>query len=302
MPNSKDRSEIKFMVYPSMYFETKEKDFLPDLIQTNLKWEVKDSELTRIRGKKDFVETHIRNTRSPLVITKRILAYPNSVIFALCTITGRYCLSRLLNYLATEGRILFTSFNPHFVGRDADYILIYLFGCYFEHRFKGQKIVAPLMNDYIYMALDVDGAPNLRIKSFGRLAEEHNKLVSVYELGHVPEFEVPDAAILPAEKCGYHFSCITNKKLLIEEAQEMQSCVAIYASKIISGNSILYRITGKERATVEFIASEEGYQVAQIFSYNNGVVSDELKAVIFSLIKESSKDLSDPQAEILPTK
>ena len=109
---------------------------------------------------------------------------------------------------------------------------------------------------------------------------EHDRLVADIELEDTPEFEIRDPDILPSEKDGYHFACISSRAMLIAEAKEMKHCVAIYADEIISGESVIYSIRGKERATVEFADYGYGFAMCQVYSYYNKEVSAELQLLL----------------------
>lgn len=266
-----------------------EKPFLIEFIQSGLDWRVTPQDIRNITTKRMLIERHIQNTKSRLQLTNRVQLYPDTVVFALATINDPYCLRRLLNYLANDGKILFGGFNPNFLEKRPDFILIYLFQWYFERRFDGQKIDKQILIDYLHMALDDGRSPNLRIKSFKRLVEEHDKLELEYTSEGIPSFKIEDPNILPVAKDGYYFTFISNKDLLIAEAIEMKHCVATYANEIISGESVIYSITGKERATVEFTDLGEGYRTTQVYSYHNRDVSEDLYAVLWELTKDCSK-------------
>jgi hypothetical protein len=268
----------------------KEKEFLFDFIRSGLDWFVKNGEIPAITNRKEFIEAHIRNTKSHLPLTNRVLQYPDRLIFALTIINDEFCLRKLINFLATTGKILLGPYNPHIENQSIEAILNYLFKNYYKHQFRTQGINEHIISDYVTMLQAGAQWPNLRIKSFQRLKAEHDQLVKELQEDDVPEFEVKDIQILPIEKDGYFFSCICNRQLLIAEADEMQHCVASYAHEIISGYSVLYSIRGKERATVEFRDFGTGYYcLAQVYSYYNRDVSKELFELLCVLVFDSKK-------------
>jgi hypothetical protein len=264
----------------------KQKKFLIELVTSALDWQVDAQDIPLISTRKEFINIHIANSGSQLVLTKRILCYPDRTIFALCTIGDAECLRILLNFLATEGKILFERFNPAFYLTETDTILTYLYRFYYRIKFEDRKWDSIMLNDYLKMVLSNGGSPNLKIKSPKRIVLEHDRLVTEIILESIPEFEVEDAGILPAEKCGYYFTFINSKEKLVAEAKEMKHCVAIYAVEIISGKSIIYSVDGRERATVEFRDFGYGLSLCQVFTYFDKEVSTELQLLLSSMCED----------------
>lgn len=277
-----------------------QKEFLVEFLITGLAWDIRNSDLTSISTKREFLERHVQNARSPLRITSRILNYSARTQFALASINDQYCSDRLLNFLAYNHSVLKESFKAHTQSKTQE-ILSHFFYQFYESEIAGVTIIAGLpreqqrkvfveaveqrriIKDYIEMVLDNDQYPNLRIKSYKRLVTEHDQLANKINLEKIPIFNIADPGILPLAKNEYCFELIGTKERLMAEAQEMQHCVASYADEIIDGSSVIYSISGKERATAEFFDFGEGYRLAQVSSYRNKVVSKELTSLLEQL-------------------
>lgn len=229
------------------------------------------------------------------LLSKRVLRYPLNVIHSLSRIKDAYCCDRLLNFLSKETGLLEGSFNPHIVSKNSFDVLHYLFTCFYTGRFHGQRIDTELMEDYIHMSLLNERWPNVKIKSFKRLKMEHDLLAGDIALSAVPDFSIPDPKLLLPEKDGYEFKCICNKDQLLKESREMHHCVAIYAQDILSGESVIYSIHGKERATAEFIDYGNGYRLIQVKAHHNKNVSEALEKLLESLIEKCEKRNTNTQ-------
>lgn len=272
----------------------KSKPFLLDFISSGLDWNFDRLDLSQINCKKDFIEQYIKISASPLKLTKRVLKYPLKVVYSLVGIYDAYCSERLLIFLSHETSLLEGSFNPHLINKGVDEILIYLFTCFFERQLGTKTGDSRLLRDYLSMSLDHGLAPNVKIKSFKRLVIEHDRLVNEVSLKNVPDFEIKDPSLLPHEMDGYVFDCICNREQLLNEAREMKHCVASYAEEIKSGDSIIYSISGKERATAEFMDSGRVYRLAQVKSFCNKDVSDTLWSLLKKLTtKEEEKGIEE---------
>ncbi len=282
----------------------KQKEFLFDFFTTGQAWDVSHSDIKRITTRKEFVEVHVHNAESPLRVTQRVLNYPTRVVFALASIYDQYTSDRMLNFLARKTLILEDSFNPHILNKKTNEILGYLFYQFYWFELAGLTPLVGLNNeqmrkalgqnchpavqertikDYIEMALQRARYPNLRIKSYKRLVAEHDRLAQEINDENIPVFTIKDPGILPSTSNGYYFEFIGTKEKLVTESQEMHHCVASYADEIIDGSSIIYSISGKERATAEFCDAGQGYRLEQVTSYRNKVVSEELTCLLKEL-------------------
>lgn len=274
----------------------KSKPFLLDFIASGLKWKYEGIELSQVNSRKDFIVQHLRHSDSPLQLTKRVLRYPLQVIYGLGTIKDQYCSHKLLDYLAKETALLEGSFNPHIVSRSSVEILNYLFTCYYKEQFRGQAIDEQVLQDYLHITLINEATPNIKIRSFKRLINEHDRLVEELAYTNLPDFTIPDAGLLSPSENGYVFQCICTKQQLLEEAKEMRHCVAIYASDISSGESVIYSISGKERATAEFSDLGNGYCLMQVKSYHNKEVSKNLTKLLENRISRCEKRGPQPSS------
>ena len=254
------------------------KPFLDSFRSYEIPWRVTLKELEDIADKTEFIRTHFLNMGCPLKPTNRIMAFPLHIVHALAHLKDEKCAKRLYEFLAEKGSSFFNGSEPDILNlppHDALYnILGDLFMCYFMDRCKDQPIEPHFIYDYFSLSLVFGGSPNLKIRSFKRLKKEHDTMMKNLNIESMDDFLIADSRLLPPEANGFFFQQIINKELLIKEADELEHCIVHYAEEIKDGSSIVYSISGKERATAEIV--DEGTRLNQVFSFDNTKVSIEL--------------------------
>jgi len=254
------------------------KPFLDSFRSHEIPWRVTLKELEDIEDKTEFIRTHFLNMGCPLKPTNRIMAFPLHIVHALAHLKDEKCAKRLYEFLAEKGSSFFNGSEPDILNlppHDAPYnILGDLFMCYFMDRCKDQPIEPHFIYDYFSLSLVFGGSPNLKIRSFKRLKKEHDTMMKNLNIESMDDFLIADSRLLPPEANGFFFQQIINKELLIKEADELEHCIVHYAEEIKDGSSIVYSISGKERATAEIV--DEGTRLNQVFSFDNTKVSIEL--------------------------
>ncbi len=262
-----------------------EKPFLIEFVQTILPWNVRRYEIDMIDNKYDYIKAHYKGCGCILMPTRRIMGFPLIVVYHLAFIEAP-CAERIFQFLGQIGHIYFEPFNPVITKCYSTNLLEYVFKLFYEERFRGQNIDPQLITDYYMLCCANDIPPNLKIRSYKRLIKEHDVLAARLNITSIDEFTILPTVLLPDEAEGYFFKQITSKDLLLVEATEMKHCVAYYAQQIRDGSSLIFSISGKERATAEF--TEASSNLNQVFSFRNEPVSQTLIDLLKSYLRNPS--------------
>lgn len=254
--------------------------WVQSILQYGENWQVPFKEFRAgISTYKEFIEAHFRNSGSELKITARMQKYPLAVLKELSQINDAFTARVLQEYLAKKdlSEVIQNYTSSSWI----------LYAMYFRDKLKvsASGDTFSMIVDYVSMCKSLSRVPNVRLRSVARLEEEHNLVSRELLKRNMKDFAIEPTPILPKEEQGYFFEQITTKDQLIAEASEMKHCVHSYANQIINNQSIIFSITGKERATLELRILKAGYYPVQLKGKFNANASDNLREIIQRLLE-----------------
>lgn len=144
-----------------------------------------------------------------------------------------------------------------------------LFACRHADSLESFKRLRILFVDCLRMRVDV--SPDWGLK---RVRRAHDEAAAKSVLGIASP--TPWAAPWSMKHAGYRFTLLTSDLDLAAEGQIQHHCVASYATACRAGLEFVFRVEGKERATLSFEHASRGFQVQA--SYNREVRAETLDA------------------------
>jgi hypothetical protein len=262
-----------------------EHTWVQNLLAHGENWKVSFKEFRALTTYKEFLQAHFTNIGSALRVTKRMELYPLEILMQLSRVSDPFTARVLQEFLSKQN---INSINGG-VRRTNSIFDLYLTT---KLSLSPTSEQSGLVVDYISMCQQLSITPNVKIRSIKRLESEHDIVSKELLNKNMPDFAIEPTSLLPDNAQGYNFMQIINKDQLVEESVEMKHCVHSYSHSIQRGQSIIYRVTGKERATVEIKALKECYYPVQIKGKFNHSTSENLKTLICSLLTGTKPILS----------
>ncbi|WP_338631640.1 PcfJ domain-containing protein [Clostridium baratii] len=216
--------------------------------------------------------------------------------------------SLLKGYLLMKCRkyVKDTEFQKLYIIKDLDFTqlsvtvkesVIDFFTTYYEHTLGLKEIDEmsydddgygdQLIRDYIRMTLMSDNRIlNLKIKSYRRLCEEHNKISIKLRQKETKTIKIPKESKFKNLKLPKEFEEIKTKKRIVEESIKQNNCVWSYADDINKDKCRIYSTMYEgKRYTLEIRKRRNKFVLAQLYGVCNSYAPEELELKIKSMLK-----------------
>lgn len=132
----------------------------------------------------------------------------------------------------------------------------------------------------------------LKIKSWAKMVEWHEKLRKRYLLRDLEDIQVDPVYPTLTADCNYVIEKIENKERLAKEAIELHHCVNSYTDRINSGDCAIYSILdGKQRYTAEVVHENQQFKLNQLRGNCNSAPPTELEEFFTKLLDQVSKEM-----------
>lgn len=201
-----------------------------------------------------------------------------------------------------------TEFQKLYIIKDLDFTqisvtvkesVIDFFTTYYEHtlglksneiHYEDDGYGDQLIRDYIRMTLMSDNKIlNLKIKSYRRLCEEHNKVSIKLRQKETKTIKIPKDSKFKNLKLPKEFEEIKTKKRIVEESIKQNNCVWSYAEDINKDICRIYStIYEGKRYTLEIRKRRNKFVLAQLYGVCNSYAPEELELKIISMLKNIS--------------
>ncbi len=125
--------------------------------------------------------------------------------------------------------------------------------------------IVHLITNTLRMSFEMN--PHHEVPSFSsvkRLREIHDQLSENYrrrirQLNQVREFDTIQFERPPLPGIPGKIEPITSPEALVEEGEQQGNCVASYASRVVHGNTFIYRVMEPTRCTLSIVRDSEGH-------------------------------------------
>jgi hypothetical protein len=131
--------------------------------------------------------------------------------------------------------------------------------------------------------------------SLARWSEEHNRLAAKkYESNFSKK---PFTDVVTYEEDGYTFTLLNTEFDIALEGTSMRHCVASYAKRASQGNYQVFKVEGKERATLglyyrvaRWLVNDDTTEITfdQCYGYRNSSVSERLRAAAYKVMEKQN--------------
>lgn len=146
-----------------------------------------------------------------------------------------------------------------------------------------------LVNDCVRMARVLREPIKLKIKSWAKMVEWHEKLRKRYLLRDLEDIQVDPVYPTLTADCSYVIEKIETKERLAKEAIELHHCVNSYTDRINSGDCAIYSILdGKQRYTAEVVHENRQFKLNQLRGNCNSAPPTELEEFFTKLLDQVS--------------
>lgn len=215
--------------------------------------------------------------------------------------------SLLKGYLLMKCRkyVKDTEFQKLYIIKDLDFTqisvtvkesVIDFFTTYYEHtlglksneiHYEDDGYGDQLIRDYVRMTLMSDNKIlNLKIKSYRRLCEEHNKVSIKLRQKETKTIKIPKDSKFKNLKLPKEFEEIKTKKRIVEESIKQNNCVWSYAEDINKDICRIYSTMYEgKRYTLEIRKRRNKFVLAQLYGVCNSYAPEGLELKIESMLK-----------------
>jgi len=148
------------------------------------------------------------------------------------------------------------------------------------------------VHDCVRMARVLREPIKLKIKSWAKMVEWHEKLRKRYLLRDLEDIQVDPVYPTLTADCSYVIEKIETKERLAKEAIELHHCVNSYTDRINSGDCAIYSILdGKQRYTAEVVHENQQFKLNQLRGNCNSAPPTELEEFFTKLLDQVSKEM-----------
>ena len=215
--------------------------------------------------------------------------------------------SLLKGYLLMKCRkyVKDTEFQKLYIIKDLDFTqlsvtvkesVIDFFTTYYEHtlglksneiHYEDDGYGDQLIRDYVRMTLMSDNRIlNLKIKSYRRLCEEHNKVSIKLRQKETKNIKIPKESKFKNLKLPKEFEEIKTKKRIVEESIKQNNCVWSYADDINKDKCRIYSTMYEgKRYTLEIRKRRNKFVLEQLYGVCNSYAPEELELKIESMLR-----------------
>lgn len=127
--------------------------------------------------------------------------------------------------------------------------------------------------------------------SLKRWQEEHDRLTNMVLLGRYSD--KPFCDTVTYEEDGYTFILLNNQMAIATEGKVMHHCVGSYAGRAAEGSYAVFKVEGKERATLGLnlvTQGDERFEFDQCYGLCNSRVSDKLRDAAYKILRKFNDD------------
>ena len=204
---------------------------------------------------------------------------------------------------------LFKSSNDKFLD---DYRKYHFFVRYYKRYCKRKKeevFDEHIVKDYVSMCDQLGEKLNLKIKSYSRLKDEHDRLSiasTIKDIGGEIKIDkrYKDLKLVSTEK--YDIELIDSVEKLMLEGSVMKHCVSSYAHNINNGQCAIYNVRVKDSRhsdgwTLEVNSYEKGkYRIVQFRGFRNANAPIEVYADLFKMVTGEEYERNELHASPRP--
>jgi hypothetical protein len=119
--------------------------------------------------------------------------------------------------------------------------------------------------------------------SYRRWHEEHEFLSREINKSKFSEKKFAEDCVFT--QGGYTFTLLTSELDIATEGNTMKHCVSSYARKASKGHYAVFKVEGKERATLGLNLYATGGAIDQCYGYCNQSISDDLRSVLPRIVR-----------------
>lgn len=261
------------------------KEIIKEYAENQFYLPIKINDIVKCHNKRELIKLYLKNENIPKIINK---------------------FSLLKGYLLIKGSryIEENEFQKLYILKDLEFIqwhmsikesVIGLLTLYYEKilgvkddEYYEDKVY--IITDYIRMKLmSDDKILNLKIKSYRRLLEEHDKLAIKLRYKETKTIKIPKDSKFKNLKLSNDFEEIKTRKRIIEESVKQNNCVWSYAEDINKDKCRIYSTMYKgKRYTLEIRKRKNKFILVQLRGVCNSSAPIELHEKIKNILKEIS--------------
>lgn len=151
-------------------------------------------------------------------------------------------------------------------------------------RIKDFKSTVDIVMDTVRMA-ERHGSEVNHDWSYRRWQEEHELLSREISKSRFPDKKFTEDCVFT--EGGYTFTLLTSQLDIATEGNTMKHCVSSYAKTASSGNYAVFKIEGKERATLGIVIDKVNKaSLQQCYGYCNQSISDDLRSKLPLIVRK----------------